>query len=62
MERPAMRRGVMLVRTNAPTDKHGGRRLDFVATPATRPDDWRIVAGWHERLSDHAILTARPGQ
>eukprot|EP00974_Lingulodinium_polyedra_P065584 6341665-Lingulodinium_polyedra.AAC.1 len=23
-------------------DRHGARRLDFLAMPASRPDDWRV--------------------
>eukprot|EP00974_Lingulodinium_polyedra_P125168 11193509-Lingulodinium_polyedra.AAC.1 len=29
--------------------------------PASRPDDWRVGRRWHEHLSDHAMLRARPG-
>eukprot|EP00974_Lingulodinium_polyedra_P041136 3952419-Lingulodinium_polyedra.AAC.1 len=29
--------------------------------PASRPDDWRLEHRWHEHLSDHALLRARPG-
>eukprot|EP00974_Lingulodinium_polyedra_P077915 7542981-Lingulodinium_polyedra.AAC.1 len=36
--------GVLLVRSRADArrDRHGGRCVDFVAVPATRPDDLRL--------------------